>query len=96
MPLATSTASARISKHQADSDFPTVGILGGGQLGRMLALAGIRMGLHIRFLSPTPDGPMQGLGESIVADWTDPDVLRAFAEGCTVVTAESEWVPADL
>ncbi len=76
--------------------FPTVGILGGGQLGRMLALAGIRMGLKVRFLSPTPDGPMQGLGEQIVADWKDPEVLRAFAEGCDVVTSESEWAPADI
>ena len=77
------------------SAFPTVGILGGGQLGRMLALAGIRMGIKIRFLAPTPDGPMQGLGEQVVADWNDPSVLRIFAGGCTAVTAESEWAPLD-
>src|SRR5690606_14651451 len=71
--------------------FPTVGILGGGQLGRMLALAGIRMGINIRFLAPDEAGPMAGLGEQIVGDWEDPDVLRNFAEGCTVVTSESEW-----
>jgi 5-(carboxyamino)imidazole ribonucleotide synthase len=62
----------------------------------MLALAAIRMGLHVRFLAPKPDGPMEGLGENVVADWTDPEVLRRFAEGCAVVTVESEWAPADL
>lgn len=75
--------------------FPTVGILGGGQLGRMLALAGIRMGLNIRFLAPSPAGPMQGLGETVIADWEDPEVLRAFAASCDAVTAESEWAPLD-
>ena len=77
------------------SAFPTLGILGGGQLGRMMAVAAIPMGLHIRFLAPTPAGPMEGLGEQIVGDWKDPDVLRRFAKGCDVVTAESEWAPAE-
>lgn len=75
--------------------FPTLGILGGGQLGRMMALAAIRLGIPVRFLSPKPSGPMQGLGEQMVGDWTDPDVLRAFAEGCHAITVESEWAPAE-
>lgn len=80
---------------QTSREFPLVGILGGGQLGRMLALAGIRMGIRIRFLSPTPAGPMQGLGEVMVGNWNDHDVLRRFADGCAAVTVESEWAPAD-
>lgn len=76
--------------------FPTLGILGGGQLGRMMALAAIRMGLHIRFLAPRPSGAIEGLGESLFADWKNQDVLRAFAIGCQAVTVESEWAPADL
>lgn len=79
-----------------DRSFPLLGILGGGQLGKMMALAAIRMGIGVRFLSPKPDGPMSGLGENIVADWEDDDVLRAFAAGCTAVTVESEWAPGDL
>lgn len=75
--------------------FPLIGILGGGQLGRMMALAAIRMGLRVRFLSPKPAGPMEGLGETVVGDWHDVGVLRSFAEGCTVVTVESEWAPAE-
>lgn len=75
--------------------FPTLGILGDGQLGRMTALAAIRMGLRVRTLTPKSSGPMEGLGEQITGDWHDPDTLRAFATGCTVVTVESEWAPAD-
>ena len=75
--------------------FPTIGILGGGQLGRMLALAGIRMGLKIRFLNPEPSGPMEGLGEHMIGDWNEAGVLRSFAEQCDVLTVESEWAPAD-
>ena len=74
---------------------PTLGILGGGQLGRMMALAAIPMGIRVRFLVPKPAGPAQGLGDITIGDWTDPDVLRTFAEGCTAVTVESEWAPAD-
>ncbi len=76
---------------------PTVlGILGGGQLGRMLALAAIRMGVAVRFLAPEDEGGVRGLGEATFADWTCPDVLGAWAEGCTAVTVESEWAPADV
>ena len=80
----------------SDGTFPTLGILGGGQLGRMTALAALRMGLPVRFLAPKPAGPMMDLGQDLVADWTDTEVLRRFAEGCRVVTVESEWAPADL
>lgn len=82
--------------HRETDRFPVIGILGGGQLGRMTALAAIRMGLQVRFLVPSPAGPVEGLGTTTVADWTDHEVLRAFAEGCDVVTVESEWAPADI
>ena len=75
--------------------FPTVGILGGGQLGRMLALAALRMGLHVHFLVPEPSAAIAGIGRVTVGDWTDPEVARAFAATCTVVTVESEWAPIE-
>lgn len=78
------------------SRFPTIGILGGGQLGRMTALAAIRMGMHVKTLSPSPAGPVATLGEAVVGDWTDESVMRAFLEGCDVVTVESEWAPAEV
>ena len=75
--------------------FPRLGIMGGGQLGRMMALAAIPMGIEIRFLSPSPAGPMEGLGENVIGDWSSPAVLKEFADGLTSVTVESEWAPAE-
>ena len=75
---------------------PLLGILGAGQLGRMMALAAIPMGIRVRFLSPGPAGPMEGLGENFIGDWNDPNVLSNFVDGCDAVTVESEWAPAEL
>lgn len=75
-------------------EFPTLGILGGGQLGKMMAAAAVRMGVHVRFLSPKDAGPMAAYADTTVADWRDPDVLRAFAKACDAITVESEWAPA--
>lgn len=75
--------------------FPLLGILGAGQLGRMLALAAIPMGIRVRFLSPGPSGPMEGLGENMIGNWEDPTVLKEFVDGCDGVTVESEWAPLD-
>ena len=75
---------------------PTVGILGGGQLGRMMAFEARRMGFNVAFLVPAPAPPVENLGEVIVDDWYDPQVLRAFAARCDVVTTENEWAPLDV
>ncbi len=72
----------------------TIGILGGGQLGRMLALAGIPLGLRFRFLDPSPDATARDLGHLTVGGYADPDALAAFVEGCDLVTYEFENVPA--
>ena len=74
---------------------PALGILGGGQLGRMTALAAARLGVPVRILTPAASGPAAPFANVTVADWTDPFVLRDWAEGCAVVTVESEWAPAD-
>ncbi|MFT5143502.1 MAG: 5-(carboxyamino)imidazole ribonucleotide synthase [Rhodothermales bacterium] len=65
-------------------------------MGRMTAIAAMRLGMSVRTLSPTPAGPVAGLGEAMVGDWTDPAVLRRFADGCDAITVESEWAPAEL
>ncbi|MEM8600347.1 MAG: 5-(carboxyamino)imidazole ribonucleotide synthase [Bacteroidota bacterium] len=78
------------------TSFPTLGILGGGQLGRMTALAAIPMGVQVRFLVPESAAPLAPFADVTVADWTEASVLRAFAEDCDAVTVESEWAPADL
>jgi len=75
---------------------PTLGILGGGQLGRMTALAAVRMGLRVKLLTPDATGPEAAFADVTVGDWTDPAVLAAWMAGCTAVTVESEWAPADV
>lgn len=73
----------------------TLGILGGGQLGRMTALAALPMGVRVRFLVPEPADSVSDFADVHVGDWTDPAVLKAFAEGCDAITVESEWAPAE-
>jgi len=75
--------------------FPTIGILGGGQLGKMMAAEAVRMSVDVRLLSPKDAGPMQAYAGARTGDWTDPDVLRDFGADCDVITVESEWAPAE-
>jgi 5-(carboxyamino)imidazole ribonucleotide synthase len=70
-----------------------IGVLGGGQLGRMLALAGLPLGLRFRFLDPSPAAPASRLGEFICGDFQDPGLLPRFVEGLDLVTYEFENVP---
>ena len=70
-----------------------VGVIGGGQLGRMLALAGLPLGLSFRFLDPSPDAPAAEVGELIVGAYDDPQLLDRLADGAAAVTYEFENVP---
>jgi 5-(carboxyamino)imidazole ribonucleotide synthase len=72
----------------------TIGVLGGGQLGRMLALSGLPLGLRFRFLDPAPDAPAAAVGEHIAAPYDDEGALERFAAGLDVATFEFENVPA--
>lgn len=72
-----------------------VGVLGGGQLGRMLALAGHPLGLSMRFLDPSPYAPVKHLGEFVVGDYQDSRALGEFITDLDVVTYEFENVPAE-
>jgi 5-(carboxyamino)imidazole ribonucleotide synthase len=71
-----------------------VGILGGGQLARMMALAGIPLGIRCSFLDPAEDAGAGAAGELIVAPYDDPEGLDRLAAGADVVTFEFESVPA--
>jgi 5-(carboxyamino)imidazole ribonucleotide synthase len=71
----------------------TVGILGAGQLGRMLALAGYPLGLRFRLLDPASDAPAGHLAEHIPAGYADTATLERFCAGLDVVTYEFENVP---
>jgi 5-(carboxyamino)imidazole ribonucleotide synthase len=71
----------------------TIGILGGGQLGYMLALAGYPLGLHFRFLDPSPEAPVGRIANRVTADFNDEQALEKFSHGLEVVTYEFENVP---
>lgn len=70
-----------------------IGILGGGQLGRMLVLAGYPLGLRFRILEPAPSSPAGMVAEQVVAAYDDAHALTRFAQDMDVVTYEFENVP---
>ena len=73
----------------------TIGILGGGQLGRMLAIAAARLGYRCHIFSPEPEGPAaQVSAAETVAAYDDHTTLDAFGASVDVVTVEFENVPA--
>ncbi|HVX80015.1 MAG TPA: 5-(carboxyamino)imidazole ribonucleotide synthase [Devosiaceae bacterium] len=73
----------------------TIGILGGGQLGRMLALAAARLGMKTHIFCPDPESPAFDVTpRKTVAAYEDETALAAFAAGVDVVTYEFENVPA--
>ncbi|MDB5633515.1 MAG: 5-(carboxyamino)imidazole ribonucleotide synthase [Tardiphaga sp.] len=73
----------------------TIGILGGGQLGRMLAMAAARLGLRCEVFSPDPDSPAFDVVQNATcAEYADVEALELFANDCDVITYEFENVPA--
>ena len=73
----------------------TIGILGGGQLGRMLAMAAARLGLRCEVFSPDPDSPaFDVVQHATCAEYADVEALELFANDVDVITYEFENVPA--
>lgn len=77
------------------SSTKTIGIIGGGQLGQMMAISAIYMGHKVVTLDPTADCPASRVSEMIVAPYDDVDALRQLADRCDVLTYEFENVDAD-
>ena len=75
-------------------DFPTVGIVGAGQLARMCVGPAVELGVRLRVLAETADDPAaQVVPDTTVGDYRDLATLREFAAGCDVVTFDHEHVP---
>ncbi len=72
-----------------------LGIVGGGQLGRMLALAAAPLGVECRFIDPSADAGARVAADQIVADYSDQGALLELARWSDVVTFEFENVPAE-
>lgn len=83
------------STHKTLKPGDTIGILGGGQLGRMLAMAASRLGLRCEVFSPDPDSPaFDVVLHATCAEYADVEALELFANDCDVITYEFENVPA--
>ena len=75
----------------------TIGILGGGQLGRMLAMAAARLGFDVTILEPESDSPASRVAaRTLEARYEDVEALKTLAATCDVVTFEFENVPAEV
>ena len=73
----------------------TIGILGGGQLGRMMAMAAANLGYHVHIYAPEENSVAAEVSAAFTcAPWDDEAAMRAFAGACAVVTYEFENVPA--
>ncbi|WP_218082247.1 5-(carboxyamino)imidazole ribonucleotide synthase [Anthocerotibacter panamensis] len=78
----------------APPEWPRIGIVGGGQLGRMLALAGHRLGLEITVLSQHRTESASQVAPSLQGDLHALDALSALARRVEVITFENEWIAA--
>ncbi len=75
----------------------TIGLLGGGQLGRMFAIAARRMGYRVHTFEPSPDSPAGQISDrEFNGSYTDWDLLEAFVQSVDVVTFEFENIPSDV
>ena len=91
-------AKGQASKGPASEELvtdPVVAILGGGQLGRMLGLAAIPLGVRCRFLDPVDGAPASAVGPLIVGGLGEERALADVVAGADVVTYEWEGVPAE-
>ena len=83
-----------------ETDIPpgsTIGLLGGGQLGRMFGIAARRMGYRVHTFEPSPDSPAGQISDrEFNGSYTDWDLLETFVRSVDVVTFEFENIPAEV
>src|SRR6185295_13986904 len=90
---ATARSGSKVSSTLKDlAEGRLVGVLGAGQLGRMLGLAGRSLGLRFLFVDPATDPPAACVGEHLALEYGSPAALDRLA-ACDVVTYEFENVP---
>lgn len=74
--------------------FPVIGVVGGGQLARMMAPAAVALGFDLKVLAEAPDvSAVKAVAQAPVGDYKDLETLREFAKGVDVITFDHEHVP---
>lgn len=75
---------------------PRIGVIGGGQLARMMQPAAVNLGIHLRVLAQSPaDSAAQVIPDSVIGSHDDLAALKAFAAECDIVTFDHEHVPTE-
>ena len=75
---------------------PRIGVIGGGQLARMMQPAAVNLGIHLRVLAQSPtDSAAQVIPDTVLGAHDDLDALKAFAAECDIVTFDHEHVPTE-
>ena len=72
-----------------------VGVIGGGQLARMMISAAVALGIELRVLAEAPEASAR-LAATVVGDYRDAETVLAFAQGCDVITFDHEHVPQEV
>lgn len=76
---------------------PVIGVVGGGQLARMMAPAAVNLGFELRVLAEAPDvSAVAAVKNTPVGDYKDLDAVRAFAQGVDALTFDHEHVPSEI
>lgn len=78
------------------SPFPVVGVIGAGQLARMMVAPAAALGIDLLILAQAPDDSAAQVGKYIVGDYSNIDDVRVFAQRCDVVTFEHELIPLSI
>ena len=92
----TTTTKVNNSEGKVLKPGSVIGVLGGGQLGRMMTLSGAAMGYQFITLDPTDASSCGQIAEQIVADYSDQDAAHELARRCDVITYEFENVDAEV
>ena len=76
--------------------FPTVGVIGAGQLARMMVAPATELGIKLKVLAAIPADSAAFLNSAIVGDFRDLETVRNFAQGCDLLTFEHELIPLSI
>lgn len=97
-PVIAASAAALGPTHITEGGLPrtaVLGVLGGGQLGKMLAQEAAKMGVKLKVLDPTPGCPASSVAEHVLGSFQDTESIKRFASQVDVLTVEIEHIDVD-